>query len=124
MIIIKNADRLIDYKKQLLLYNILEWMKTNVKKYVGIAFITKLLCFTDKFEKRVKSRLTSKTVTLYRPKAKAILQAIAARIDYLGKRQEQEDSIANCKNEPKEFIQQKRLIIKRLKEGVSKNKKL
>ena len=60
LITIRNADRLIDMKKQLLLYNLLEWIKTDIKNQLGIVFVTRNFEFPNRFERRVKSRFTGK----------------------------------------------------------------
>lgn len=67
LIIIRNAERLVELKKQILLYNLLEWIATDIKKYVGLVFTTRLVYFVDKFEKRVRSRLAAKQLTVTRP---------------------------------------------------------
>jgi Cdc6-like AAA superfamily ATPase len=67
VLIIRNAERLVELKKQILLYNLLEWIATDIKKYVGLVFTTRLVYFVDKFEKRVRSRLAAKQLTVLRP---------------------------------------------------------
>ena len=56
-----------EIRKQILLYNLLEWIMTDAKKMVGIVFTTRLMFFVDRFEKRVRSRLAAKQITVVRP---------------------------------------------------------
>ena len=39
--LIKNAEKLAEMKKQTIFYNLLEWMKSDIKDYIGIVFTTK-----------------------------------------------------------------------------------
>jgi Cdc6-like AAA superfamily ATPase len=54
-------------KKPTLFYNLLEWINSSMKDYLGLVLISRAFYFTDKLEKRVKSRLTAKSITLVRP---------------------------------------------------------
>lgn len=67
VILIRNAERLVEFRKQILLYNLLEWILTDIKKMVGLVFTTRLIYFVDKFEKRVRSRLAAKQLVVHRP---------------------------------------------------------
>lgn len=49
VILIRNAERLVEYRKQILMYNLLEWIMTDVKKYIGLVFTTRLIYFVDRF---------------------------------------------------------------------------
>ena len=46
IIMIKHAEKLVEIKKQLVLYNLFEWIKSEIKDKVGIVLITKKLDFT------------------------------------------------------------------------------
>lgn len=80
--LIKNAEKLVEFKKQILLYNLLEWI-ADIKEFIGLAFITKHFQFVDRFEKRIKSRLNAKSLVLTRPDGRVIIQLIKKRIDVL-----------------------------------------
>ncbi len=67
VILIRNAERLVEYRKQILMYNLLEWIMTDVKMYIGLVFTTRLIYFVDRFEKRIRSRLSAKQLTVNRP---------------------------------------------------------
>ena len=81
VILIRNAERLVEYRKQILLYNILEWVATDIKKYVGLVFTTRLIYFVDRFEKRVRSRLAARTIALGRPSPENLIILLARRIE-------------------------------------------
>jgi|JI9StandDraft_1071089.scaffolds.fasta_scaffold185745_1 Cdc6-like AAA superfamily ATPase len=49
VILIRNAERLVEYRKQILLYNLLEWVASDIKKWVGLVFTTRLISFVDRF---------------------------------------------------------------------------
>ena len=61
IIIVDNAERLVEPKRQTILYTMLEWVKEeDTKENVILFLVTKNAKFTDNLEKRVKSRLTAK----------------------------------------------------------------
>jgi len=74
---------LVEYRKQILLYNLLEWVATDIKKYVGLVFTTRLISFVDRFEKRVKSRLCAQNISLVRPSAEMVLVLLLRRVEWL-----------------------------------------
>ena len=78
--LIKNAERLTDVRKQLILYNILEWMKTDIREYIGLVFVTKSVSFSEKLEKRIKSRLNAKSLYLGPPSYETIKMIIQRRL--------------------------------------------
>jgi hypothetical protein len=50
VLLIRNADRLVEQRKQILLYNLLEWISTtDIRKMVGLVFTTRLIYFVDRF---------------------------------------------------------------------------
>jgi hypothetical protein len=58
---------LVEVRKQILLYNLLEWMLTDIRKMVGLVFTSRLMFYVDRFEKRVRSRLAAKQISVVRP---------------------------------------------------------
>ena len=49
LLIIKNADVLaFQRRKQRVLYNLFEWLNSDVKKYITVVFVTRKLTFVDK----------------------------------------------------------------------------
>lgn len=49
ILVIKNSQHLVNNKRQVLLYNLSEWMKGPVGEQLGIVFITRKLDFVDRF---------------------------------------------------------------------------
>lgn len=80
VILIRNAERLVEYRKQILLYNLLEWIATDINELVGLVFTTRLISFVDRFEKRVKSRLNAQYITFIRPEPELIIELLARRV--------------------------------------------
>jgi Cdc6-like AAA superfamily ATPase len=80
VLLIRNAERLVEFKKQILLYNLLEWIATDIKQHVALVFTTRLVYFVDKFEKRVRSRLAAKHLTVLRPTIQALLNLLLRRV--------------------------------------------
>lgn len=80
-----------EYRKQILLYNLLEWILTDIKKMVGLVFTTRLIYFVDKFEKRVRSRLAAKQLVVHRPNPENILHLLARRVECLIEQEREED---------------------------------
>ena len=72
-----------EFRKQILLYNLLEWVATDIKKWVGLVFTTRLVSFVDRFEKRVKSRLSAQIITLFRPSPETLLELFMRRVEWL-----------------------------------------
>lgn len=83
IIVIKNCDVLVEKKKQIILYNLLEWIKGDVKNQIGFALLTRRLDFIERLEKRIKSRMSYKMIFLVGVRdEKIIKQAILKRFDY------------------------------------------
>jgi Cdc6-like AAA superfamily ATPase len=73
----------VEKKKQVILYNLLDWIKTDIKEQIGYALITRRLDFIDKLEKRVKSRMNAKMVFLLGPRDERVIkEAIIKRFKY------------------------------------------
>jgi Cdc6-like AAA superfamily ATPase len=82
-ILIRHAERLVEMRKQILLYNLLDWMTTEVNRMVGLVFTTRLVFFVDRLEKRVKSRLDATKLTVVRPEAGNMLGLLVRRVECL-----------------------------------------
>lgn len=54
-----------------------------MKPYLGLVFISRAFHFTDRLEKRVKSRLTAKSITLMRPQGEKIIRIYIKRFSVL-----------------------------------------
>jgi len=80
VLLIRNAERLVEFRKQILLYNLLEWIATDIKEYVGLVFTTRLIYFVDRFEKRVRSRLAAKHLTVLRPTLESLIKLLIRRV--------------------------------------------
>lgn len=80
VLLIRNAERLVEYRKQILLYNLLEWIATDIKKFVGLVFTTRVIYFVEHFEKRVRSRLAAKHLTVLRPVVESLVELLARRV--------------------------------------------
>ena len=48
VILIRHAERLVEMRKQILLYNLLDWMTTEASRMVGLVFTTRLVFFVDR----------------------------------------------------------------------------
>lgn len=83
VILIRHAERLVEMRKQILLYNLLDWMTTEVNKMVGLVFTTRLVFFVDRLEKRVKSRLDATKLTVVRPEPANMLGLLVRRVECL-----------------------------------------
>lgn len=93
-------------KKQLILYNLLEWIKTDIREHIGIAFLTRSVLFVEKLEKRVKSRLSAKVIYIGPPDEETVKSILCKRLAVLKK-----------KSESKEWISTIRKIIDAISEG-------
>jgi|JI6StandDraft_1071083.scaffolds.fasta_scaffold14549_5 hypothetical protein len=80
LIVVDHCEKLNDVKRQGVLYNLLEWIKKEVNKYVGLHLITSDTGFFNGLEKRVKSRLTAKTFYFFPPEPKAVIEMLAKRL--------------------------------------------
>ena len=87
VILIRNAERLVEYRKQILLYNLLEWVATDIKSKVGLVFTTRVISFVERFEKRVRSRLNATHLALVRPSAEKMVELLARRVHWLAQRE-------------------------------------
>lgn len=56
---------------------------TDAKRMVGIVFTTRLMFFVDRFEKRVRSRLSAKQITVVRPEASSLQALLVRRVECL-----------------------------------------
>lgn len=83
VILIRHAERLVEMRKQILLYNMLDWMTTEVNRMVGLVFTTRLVFFVDRLEKRVRSRLDATKLTVVRPEAGNMLGLLVRRVECL-----------------------------------------
>ena len=86
LFIIRHAHKLADMKKQLILYNLLEWIKTDIREHIGIAFLTRSVLFVEKLEKRVKSRLSAKVIYIGPPDEETVKSILCQRLKALKKR--------------------------------------
>jgi Cdc6-like AAA superfamily ATPase len=83
VILIRNAERLVEYRKQILLYNLLEWVATDIKSKVGLVFTTRVISFVERFEKRVRSRLNATHISLVRPSPEKMVELLSRRVHWL-----------------------------------------
>ena len=82
-IVVKAAELLTKSKKQVVLYTLLEWMNNSfIKDNVTFIFSTKSLTFTQKLEKRVKSRMNLPFLFVSRLPPTAVLRVIAKRVEW------------------------------------------
>jgi Cdc6-like AAA superfamily ATPase len=79
-IVLKYANGLADRKRQTLLYNLLEWMKGKVMKHIGLIFTTTDFNIFTHFEKRIKSRMTTKFVVIHRPTPAKVIEILQRRL--------------------------------------------
>jgi hypothetical protein len=84
VLVIKSAEVLAaQRRKQLILYNIFEWLNnTDAKKYITIVILTRNITFIDKLEKRTRSRMNLPIVYLHKIRPAEIVDVIRRRIDY------------------------------------------
>ena len=83
LLIIKNADVLaFQRRKQRVLYNLFEWLNSDVKKYITVVFVTRKLTFVDKLEKRTRSRMNLPILYIPKYKPHDIIAIIIKRIEY------------------------------------------
>ncbi len=68
VIVIKNGEHLVGFKKQTMLYNLFEWMmSSSIQERGGLVILTRNLMLIDRFEKRVRSRFQGNRLTIFRP---------------------------------------------------------
>lgn len=84
VLVIKSAEILASQRrKQLILYNIFEWLNnTDVKKYITIVILTRNITFIDKLEKRTKSRMNLPLIYIQKIKPNEVVEIIKKRIEY------------------------------------------
>jgi hypothetical protein len=82
VILIRHAEKLVEVRKQILLYNLLDWM-IEASKLVGLVFTTRLVYFVDCFEKRVRSRLKAKLLSVLRAEPGNMLGLLVRRVECL-----------------------------------------
>ena len=80
VIMVRHADKLTENRRQILLYNLLEWISTDIKNYVGLVFTTRVLYLKERFDKRVKSRLSDKQLFVSRPSVEGIIKIVLHRV--------------------------------------------
>lgn len=69
-------------RKQRVLYNLFEWLNSDVKKYITVVFATRKLTFVDKLEKRTKSRMNLPILYIPKYKPHDIIAILIRRIEY------------------------------------------
>ena len=63
-------------RKQIILYNLSEWLKGDIKEKVGVILVTRKLNFNEKLEKRVRSRLNERYITIFGPREADVVKKI------------------------------------------------
>ena len=90
MIVIKNPEKLAEQPRPMLIYNVLEWINTNMGVHsknkqnshdLTFVLISRDVRFFDNSEKRVKSRMNIPLLFLPRSKPAKIKELILKRID-------------------------------------------
>lgn len=72
-----------EHKKQVILYNFFEWIKSDIRDKIGLILMTKKLDFINSLEKRVMSRMNAKIVTLFGPRdLEAVKSIVDKRIEF------------------------------------------
>lgn len=80
LLVIDHCEKLNDVKRQGVLYNLLEWVKKDVSKFVGLHLVTTDMKFFDGLEKRVRSRLTSKNFFFFPCRPEGVVDVMTRRL--------------------------------------------